>query len=158
VTLDDIKTFYKKHYGPAHLRLVFVGDIDRKLIESELKKRFTGWSGGVAPLRTDPAAHGALRTLPEQKISIARQTTITALPGQSTGLRYEDKDALALRLATSALGAGFTSRLTSTVRDTEGLTYSINASVGNDAIVDGTFAITASFAPTLLDQGIASTQ
>jgi zinc protease len=45
-----------------------------------------------------------------------------------------------------------------TVRDKEGLTYSIGAGVGEDSIADGDWAISASFAPALLTKGIASTR
>jgi len=74
------------------------------------------------------------------------------------GLRYEDPDSLAVRVASSILGSDFTSRLMSTVRDEEGLTYGIGASITGDTFVDGSWAITASFSPQLLDQGVASTR
>jgi hypothetical protein len=44
------------------------------------------------------------------------------------------------------------------VRDKEGLTYSISAVVSDDSITDGRWDIAASFAPGLLDKGIASTR
>jgi zinc protease len=44
------------------------------------------------------------------------------------------------------------------VRDREGLTYNISAAVTEDSIVDGAWDISASFAPTLLAKGIASTR
>ena len=55
-------------------------------------------------------------------------------------------------------GSGFTSRLMSTVRDKEGLTYHIGASVADDTFNDGDWRINATFAPSLLDKGLASTQ
>jgi zinc protease len=45
-----------------------------------------------------------------------------------------------------------------TVRDREGLTYGIGAGVGEDSIVDGDWAVSASFAPSLLERGVASTR
>jgi zinc protease len=44
------------------------------------------------------------------------------------------------------------------VRDKEGLTYNISAAVSEDSIVDGSWAISASFAPALLEKGLASTR
>jgi zinc protease len=78
--------------------------------------------------------------------------------GQATGLRYSDPDGLALHLGTAILGRGFTGRLMGTVRDKEGLTYNIGASVRDDTIVDGAWEISASFAPSLLSKGIESTR
>jgi zinc protease len=45
-----------------------------------------------------------------------------------------------------------------TVRDKEGLTYNIGAGVSEDSLTDGAWDISASFAPALLDKGLASTR
>jgi zinc protease len=45
-----------------------------------------------------------------------------------------------------------------TVRDREGLTYGIGAGVSADTIADGAWSISATFAPALLDRGVASTR
>ena len=34
VTLEQIKAFHAKYYGPAHMTLVFAGDVDAKAIEA----------------------------------------------------------------------------------------------------------------------------
>ena len=78
--------------------------------------------------------------------------------GQPTGLRYKDPDGLALHVGTAILGSGFTGRLMGSVRDKEGLTYAISAAVSDDSLVDGSWDISASFAPALLKKGIAATQ
>ena len=44
-----------------------------------------------------------------------------------------------------------------TVRDEEGLTYSIGANHSADAIADGFWKVSATFNPTLLEQGYNST-
>jgi zinc protease len=61
-------------------------------------------------------------------------------------------------VGTAILGQGFTGRLMGTVRDREGLTYHIGATVSEDSIADGAWSIIASFAPSLLDKGVASTR
>lgn len=73
-------------------------------------------------------------------------------------LRYSDPDYQALRVATAILGSGFTGRLMANVRGKEGLTYGVGASLSNDMVNPGDWKISASFAPALLDKGIASTQ
>jgi len=78
--------------------------------------------------------------------------------GQASGLRYKDADSLPLRVGTAILGLGFTGRLMSAVRDQEGLTYNIGAAVSDDTIADGSWDISATFAPSLLDKGLASTR
>jgi zinc protease len=122
-TLDELKAFHAKYYGPAHMTLVVVGDVSAPDTQAEVDKSFSGWTGA-----------------------------------QPTGLRYKDPDSLALRVGTAILGSGFTGRLMGVVRDKEGLTYNIGAGMADDSIVDGSWDISASFAPALLEKGIASTR
>jgi zinc protease len=55
------------------------------------------------------------------------------------------------------LGRGFTGRLLSTVRDTEGLTYGIGADLVGSGKLEQAWVISATFAPSLLKRGLAST-
>ena len=87
---------------------------------------------------------------------MADKTSVTVILGQPSGLRYRDPDYQALRLGTIVLGRGFTGRLMANVRDKEGLTYDIYATTDNDTRCDGDWRIQASFAPALLEKGLAS--
>jgi zinc protease len=155
-TLADLKAFYAKYYGPAHLTLVLVGDVVAADAQAEIGKSFSGWTGGQDYLRSaKPAAPVVAR---EVSVPLADKPSVSMILGQPTGLRYKDPDALALRVGTAILGHGFTGRLMGTVRDKEGLTYNIGAGMAEDSIVDGSWDISASFAPTLLEKGVASTR
>jgi zinc protease len=151
----QVKEFHTHFYGPAHMVLVLVGDLDIPKIQAELKKDFGGWGGGSSYRVAPPVASGSSV---DQTVSLAGKSSVTVLAGQATGLRYRDADSLPLRIGVAILGSGFTSRLVSTVRDKEGLTYHISAGVADDTFDDGDWRINASFAPTLLDKGIAETQ
>jgi len=155
-TLDELKSFHAKYYGPAHMTLVVVGDVDAPETQAEIGKAFSGWSGGEDYVR--PAAPAVLKAAREVSVPLADKPSVSVLIGQPTGLRYKDPDALALRVGTAILGSGFTGRLMGIVRDKEGLTYNIGAAMSDDSIVDGRWDISASFAPALLDKGIASTR
>ncbi len=155
-TLDELKSFYAKYYGPAHMTLVVVGDVDAPQTQAEINKAFAGWSGGQDYIR--PATPAALTAPLEVSVPLSDKPSVSVLIGQPTGLRYRDPDALALRVGTAILGSGFTGRLMGIVRDKEGLTYNISAVVSDDSITDGRWDISASFAPALLDKGIASTR
>jgi zinc protease len=89
---------------------------------------------------------------------MADKPNVTVIVGQPSGLKHSDPDALPLRVGTAVLGRGFTGRLMATVRDKEGLTYGIGASVSKDIFADGEWRIEANFAPDLLDKGMASTR
>jgi zinc protease len=156
VTLEDIKAFHAKYYGPAHLTLVVVGDLDVKAIQSQLGKDVSGWRGGV------PVLNATKATMPQapvtQTISMADKTSVSIILGQPSGVRYSDADTLALRMGAAILGSGFTGRLMKIVRDQEGLTYGVGSYMDNDTFTDGDWRIYASFAPELLDKGVSSTR
>jgi zinc protease len=155
-TLEEVKAFHAKYYGPAHMTLLVVGDVDAPATQAEISTAFAGWSGGQDYVR--PAAPASLKTAQEVAVPLADKPSVSVIIGQPTGLRYKDPDALALRVGTAILGSGFTGRLMGSVRDKEGLTYNISAAVSEDSIVDGGWDIAASFAPALLEKGIASTR
>ena len=155
-TLDELKSFHAKYYGPAHLTLVVVGDVAAPEAQAEIDKAFSGWTGGQDYVR--PAMPAVLKAPSEISVPLTDKPSVSVLIGQPTGLRYKDPDALALRVGTAILGSGFTGRLMGIVRDKEGLTYNIGAAMVEDSIVDGRWDISASFAPALLDKGIASTR
>ena len=156
-SLEDLKKFHRAHYGPAHLTLVVVGDVDVHELQADVGKGFAGWTGGNDVLHAaTPATSGAAAH--EESIAVAGKSSVSVILGAASGLKYRDPDALALRVGTAILGSGFTSRLMSTVRDKEGLTYGVGAGMGNDAANDGYWKVSATFAPALLDKGIASTR
>lgn len=154
--LDELKAFHAKYYGPAHMTLVVVGDVAAAETEAQVRKAFSGWTGGQDYMH--PAAPAAPSGAREVSVPLADKPSVSVILGQPTGLRYKDADALPLRVGTAILGSGFTGRLMGIVRDREGLTYSISAAVSEDSIVDGRWDISASFAPALLEKGLASTR
>lgn len=155
-TLDDLKAFHAKYYGPAHMTLVVVGDVAAADTETAIGKAFSSWTGGQDYVR--PATPAVLKAASDVSVPLTDKPSISVIIGQPTGLRYKDSDALALRVGTAILGSGFTGRLMGIVRDKEGLTYNIGAGMSDDSIVDGRWDISASFAPALLDKGLASTR
>ena len=156
-SLDEVKSFQAKYYGPAHMTMVVAGDVSDADVRAEIVKAFSGWTGGQDYIRA-ASRSAPLTGAHEVTVPLPDKPSVTLILGQATGLRYRDPDSLALRIGTAILGRGFTGRLMSTVRDKEGLTYGINAAVGDDSIADGAWDISASFAPSLLQKGIASTR
>jgi zinc protease len=154
--LEELKAFQAKYYGPAHMTLVVAGDVSDADTQADVAKAFSGWTGGQDYLRAPKAAAPAAAS--EITVPLADKPSVSVLLGQPSGLRYSDPDSLPLRVGTAILGRGFTGRLMSTVRDKEGLTYNIGASMGDDSIVDGVWEVSASFAPALLSKGVESTR
>lgn len=155
-TLQQVHDFHAAWYGPDRLTLIVVGDVDVHRLQEEVHHHFDGWRGG-RPLPSFTKAFEA-RQPREETVQMPDKTNVSVILGQATRLRYGEPDALALRVAAAVLGRGFTGRLMSTVRDKEGLTYSIGSAVTNDAFADGDFRIYAEFNPSLLEKGISSTK
>lgn len=157
--LEDVRAFHQANYGPAHMTLVITGDLEMSALDAAIKQFYSGWSGGAAVVRSTKSALGHAPGQSEvQEVAMADKTSVSVVLGQASGLRYSDPDYQALRLATAILGSGFTGRLMANVRDKEGLTYGVDASLANDMFNEGDWKISASFAPELLEKGIASTQ
>jgi zinc protease len=155
-TLDEVKAFHARYYGPAAMRLVVVGDVEPAAVKTELAQAFAGWTGGKPVVRAAKA--GAMDVPRNQTVFMADKTSVTITWGQNTGLKYGDPDYLALRTGNVILGSGFTGRLMSNVRDKEGLTYGIYSVLQGDTFNDGDFSVVGEFAPSLLEKGLASTK
>jgi zinc protease len=154
--LEDVVAFHKKYYGPANMTLVATGDLDIPALQREVGQAFAGWTGGAPVIR--PAKATGTDAPKTQDVFMPGKTSVTVVMGQASGLKYSDPDYQAVRVATTILGSGFTGRLMANVRDKEGLTYGIGSSLAGDTFNDGDWKITATFAPTLLDKGLASTK
>jgi zinc protease len=152
--LGEVRSFHARYVGPSHMTLVLAGDVPTAEVQEEVAKDFAGWTGGQDYLR--PAAPAEASAARRITVPLNDKPSASVIIGQTTGLRYRDPDALALRVGTAALGRGFTGRLMGTVRDREGLTYGIGAAVGGDSIADGDWSVSASFAPALLERGVES--
>jgi zinc protease len=155
VTVDDLKEFHSKYFGADYSTMVVVGDVEPARIQADVKKAFADWSGGQ-PLPAAPAPI-KISEAKELTVNVPGKESVNVIMGEPTGLRYADPDFLPLSVGTSVLGTGFTSRLLSTVRDTEGLTYGIGAELVGSGKLDLAWVISATFAPSLVKQGLVST-
>jgi zinc protease len=155
VTVSDIKKFHSKYFGADYCAMVIVGDVDPAAIQADVKKSFAGWAGGE-PLPPAPKSIPVTEAK-ELTVNIPGKESVNVIMGTPTGLRYSDPGYLPLSVGTTVLGRGFTGRLLSTVRDTEGLTYGIGADLIGSGKLEQAWVISATFAPSLLKQGLAST-
>ncbi len=154
ITRKNLLDFYQQWFGPTGAVLVLAGDLRPGNCQAEVERCFGGWSGE----KPAPEPTAAPESVPAAKIAlpISGKESITVLLGQPCRVRQPQQDALALSLATAALGDGFTSRLVNTVRDTEGLTYGISAGLFLDDQQTGLWSTTGTFAPEFIDRGLAS--
>lgn len=155
VTLDELKTFHKTYFGPADMHLVAVGDVDTKTLYKALKIAFKGWSGGIKAKANfeNPTKANALTKV----VTIPQKPSAEMYIGQYTGIQRMDADFMPFYIGTSILGGGFSGRLMQTVRDNDGLTYSIRASHSGHTYAGGYWTVNASFNPNLFQKGVDAT-
>lgn len=155
-TLTEIKDFYKKHYGPASMILVVVGDVKADELQKSIQTNFNGWSGGVT--FTAPKRAPQSKSDKPIVVTLKDKTSASVSMGLPTGIQQNEKDYLALYVATNILGNDFQDRLMATVRDQEGLTYGVYSFLGGHTYSDGYWEVVATFSPDLLKKGIESTR
>ncbi|MFP4070222.1 MAG: M16 family metallopeptidase [Opitutales bacterium] len=155
-TAEDLAAFHDEFYGPQSMRLVFAGDIDFEQLTAALENAFGDWRGGAPyPGATPPVTPAETRS---EIIRIPDKTSVSVRFGQTTGLQRTDPDYLPFMVGNHILGGTFHARLMSEVRKKQGLTYNIRSYHTGDILTAGHWAMTASFAPPLLDAGLAAAQ
>jgi zinc protease len=154
-SLEDLKAFHKKYFGPVSMHLVIVGDTEGTNLNASLKKSFKNWNSGIAEtLKFEEVVKSTSKT---DVITIAEKPSAELFIGQYTGLKRADADYIPFYIANYTLGAGFAGRLMQTVRDKDGLTYSISSSLGGNITTGGYWFVNASFNPTLFQKGLDAT-
>ena len=154
VTVDDLKAFYARHYGPNSMILVAVGDLTPKTLHRAMKDAFAGWTGGVDLPKVPEASAPAPG--PETIVYMEDKPSVSVNIGMPISLKKTDPDYLPVMLGTYIFGGNFSARLMRIVRDKEGLTYHVRSRMQGDIYSDGLWFIYASFAPQLLDNGLLS--
>ncbi|KAI9002144.1 peptidase M16 domain-containing protein [Hyaloraphidium curvatum] len=156
MSVEDLLDFHSK-IGLGDLTVVAVGDVNPALCSDLLKKSLGGWQ--TTKFKIEP---------PKTKAAPPHhQDIVVQMPGKTScnvafalpiGIDREDPDFWPLYLSSFVLGGNFSARLMQTVRDRDGLTYGINSSVaGTEDRADGVFQVMATFAPALIEKGVAST-
>ena len=154
-TLEEVKAFHKKYFGPASMHLVIVGDTEGANLNTSLKKSFKNWNGGVVEnMKFEEAVKAAPKT---EVVTIAEKPSAELYIGQYTGLKRTDADYIPFYIANYTLGAGFAGRLMQTVRDVDGLTYNISSGMGGNISTGGYWMVNASFNPSLFQKGLDAT-
>jgi zinc protease len=130
LTQSDLMSFYQQYYRPDTTILVVVGDVKTADVVNEIKSQFGDWTNPSSPTPTIAIPDVPLPTTAPPTITIsvpgAPQTSILwGYPGQ---VKRQDKDFYAVTLMNYILGGDtFGSRLGKTIRDENGLAYSVDS-------------------------------
>ncbi len=132
-TAADCKKLHAGLFVPNNTTVVVVGDFDTAEMLKALEARTADWKPGKLPELTvaPPKKEG----LPGEQIVTDPTAAQTHVFVGHLGVTRDDPDYYPLLVMDNVLGVGpgFTDRLSSTLRDRQGLAYTVNASIANSA-------------------------
>lgn len=147
VSLEDVKSFYKDFYGGSNAYFSVTGDFDKEAVHAALDRNFKSWKSPSKYKRMD----ANLYEVEAQNISLETPDKANAafFAGFTFPMQDNDPDQPALMLANYIFGGGgLSSRLANRIRQKEGLSYGVGASVGfNPFMPKATFSAYAIYAP-----------
>lgn len=120
ITVEDMKGFHSQIFNPSNLMVSVTGDFEQAEMLSFLENAIQGWESGEA----SPAVPVPTHTFkPGVYYYEKDQPQVQVLIGHR-GFQRDDPNAVAVSVMNDILGgAGFTSRITNSVRTREGLAY-----------------------------------
>ncbi|HKB00744.1 MAG TPA: pitrilysin family protein [Gemmataceae bacterium] len=140
LTPKDLKDFHQRVFGPNNTVVAVVGDFDTDKMVAGITKRTAAWKPVQLP-RLEIASPPKRDKVTQTIITDPTAAQLTVLLGH-LGVKRDNPDFYKLLVMDHVLGtgAGFTDRLSSTLRDRQGLAYSVSARItGNAGEEPGTF-------------------
>ncbi len=133
LTAEDCKTFHQALFVPNNTTLVLVGDFDAATMVAKLEAMTADWKSGDLPKLAVVAPAIGEKTV--EKIISDKTAAQTHVYIGHLGIRRNDPDYYQLEVMDNVLGVGpgFTDRLSSTLRDRQGLAYTVRASIAGSA-------------------------
>lgn len=141
LTADDCRTFHKDAFAPDLLTVVVVGDFKSAEMAKKIEALTKDWkkSEAAKPAVPAPPKHTAVT---EKLISDPNAAQVHVYIGQ-LGIKRNNPDYYKLLVMDNVLGTGpgFTYRLSATLRDRQGLAYTVTATIASSAGLEpGTFS------------------
>ncbi len=121
-TLDKVKAYWKQHYTPANAYVIIAGQLTEAEALRQLEASLGKWTGGAAPapvaIAPAKAPKGRTIYLVDRPGSAQSQVLVGHV-----GLSRTTPDYHAAEVVNTLLGASFTSRLNSNLREKNGYSY-----------------------------------
>jgi zinc protease len=143
-TVDDVASFFKTYYAPNNAVLAIVGDVNTKQTLDKIQQYFGNIPSQPAPPPVDmtepPQKQERRQTIPDPLARLARVDIVYKIPPS------ESADVDALRVASSVLGSGRSSRFYQNLVRQKQLAVQV-ATFVDDRRGPGLFTIDAMVAP-----------
>lgn len=146
---------FRKKLGKGGLVLVVAGDVTADSAKKAAEKAF-GKLGVGTEAAPDKKRNTKTQSAAEKLIPVADKANIDVVMGMTLPLTLHDKLFHPMKVLVEMLGGGFTSHLMHTIRERDGLTYGIYASLaGFNPGADGYLKIWATFSPDRYAESVA---
>lgn len=135
ITRDDLLEYHARRYAPSSLTMVVVGDVRFHEVRAMVERHFGGWASAARSPVAVPAPRAATQTTIYLKDSPGAAQAVVWV-----GQRLPAIDALerpVVEVLNNVIGGLPGSRLYETLREREGLTYSIRTSVSLGGLPGG---------------------
>lgn len=146
---------FRKMLGKGGLVLAIAGDIEIASVRTQVEKAFKKLGQGtpIAPIKQP---NKKIQGAAEKLIPIADKANIDIFLGAALPLSIHHPMYHSTKVLTEMLGGGFSAHLMQTIRERDGLTYGVSATLaGLEAGADGYFKIWATFSPEKYEESIA---
>jgi zinc protease len=133
LTADDVKKFHHRIFVPGNTVVAVVGDFDTDKVVAGIRKRVAGWNNARLA-QPEIAAPAPLDGFKQTIITEPSASQLTIYIGH-LGIKRDNPDYYKLLVMDYILGTGtgFTDRLSGTLRDRQGLAYSVSAKITGSA-------------------------
>ena len=147
MTVDDVRAYFSERYRPENLMVSVAGSFDEDAVLAQISREFDSIATAPAPPRIGPPSFGSGL---EQVVSdISQNHLCMGFPGPGV----HDARRYVYNMLSSILGGGSTSRLFETIREQEGLAYSIYT-FHSSYWDTGMMGVYAAIAPENLDKTV----
>ena len=149
-----VRSFYQGSFVPERAKFVVVGDVTESEMRTLLAPRFGSWKHraeplAILPVTVKPFDHDRVKIYLIDKPGAAQSVIQLGSPGADRlGLDYP-----AIMVMNTILGASFSSRLNTNLRETKGYTYGISSRFGW-APIPGAFSINSQVRTNVTDSSI----
>lgn len=157
MTRDDVAGFFRSQYGPEGMILVITGDVKADRVRTALSERLGSWPRNTEAKKVPPP-DVPLQTSPARiTIQVPDKSETAIVWGHAGGLRRGDPDFYPTQVFNLILGGGgaLNSRLGNTIRDEQGLVYTVFSFFESDRY-PGPFQVSLGTNPANAAQAVKS--
>ena len=123
LTVDKVRDFYSRFYGPRGGVLSLAGDLELDRAQKLVEKWFAPWAAGTEDFEPMDPPHPERMTLETEAMDLEQAKVVLGFPA----IRRLDPDFYPLMLLNYLFGGAFRSRLTRRIRSKEGLAYAVGS-------------------------------